>query len=145
VLVEPYITQATGNGTAVVLISANNYSPDMPFPLYYGPAFLDKNPELGRRFMVAYLRGVEQYSKGKTERNLAILENYTRLDKDLLKQTCWLPIAGDGTVIRQPVMDYADWLYENKKISQKLNEDQLFDMSYATYANAAIRNLTQGG
>ena len=95
--------------------------------------------------MVAYLRGVEQYNKGKTERNLAILENYTRLDKDLMKQTCRLPIARDGMVIGQPVMEYADWLYANKKISQKLNEDQLFDMSYATYANAAVRNLTQGG
>jgi NitT/TauT family transport system substrate-binding protein len=145
VLVEPYITQASGDGTAVVLISANDYSPYMPFPLYYGPAFLDKDPSLGRRFMVAYLRGVKQYSEGKTEHNLAILENYTRLDRDLLKQTCWLPIANDGNVIRRPVMEYADWLFANKKISEKLNEDQLFDMSYATYANAAVRNMTQGG
>jgi NitT/TauT family transport system substrate-binding protein len=145
VLVEPYITQASVNGTAVVLISANEYSPDMPYPLYYGAAFLDKDPSLGRRFMAAYLRGVQQYNKGKTEQNIAILENYTRLNRDLLKQTCWVPISNDGIVIRQPVMEYADWLYANKKISQKLNEDQLFDMSYVTYANAAARNMTQGG
>ena len=56
------------------------------YPLYYGPAFLDKDPELGRRFMVAYLQGVKQYNEGKTERNLEILQNYTRLDRDLLKQ-----------------------------------------------------------
>jgi NitT/TauT family transport system substrate-binding protein len=142
VLVEPYITQALDDGTAVVLVSANDYSPYMPFPLYYGPAFLDKDPELGRRFMVAYLMGVKQYNEGKTGHNLAILSNYTHLDRDLLNKTCWLPIADNGTVVRQPVMEYVDWLYENKKINQKLGENQLFDMSYSTYASAIVKNMT---
>lgn len=141
VLVEPYITQATANGTAVVLISANEYAPYMPYPLYYGPAFLDKDPDLGRRFMVAYLRGVRQYNEGKTEHNLAILSNYTHLDKELLKQTCWVPITENGTVRRQPVMEYVDWLYAHKKINQNLPEDQLFDMSYASYANIIVQNI----
>jgi hypothetical protein len=38
-----------------------------------------------------------------------------------------------------------DWLYANKAISQKLDEDQLFDMSYVTYANAVVKNMTHGG
>ena len=46
VLVEPYITQVKNNGSAVVLISAGDYFPYMPYPLYYGPAFLDKDPDL---------------------------------------------------------------------------------------------------
>jgi NitT/TauT family transport system substrate-binding protein len=142
VLVEPYITQALDNGTAVLLVSANEYSPYMPNPLYYGPAFLDKDPELGRRFMVAYLKGVQQYNEGKTEHNLAILSNYTRLDQKLLNKTCWVPITNNGTVKRQPVLEYVDWLHTNKKINQKLGEDQLFDMSYATYASAIVKNMT---
>jgi NitT/TauT family transport system substrate-binding protein len=145
VLVEPFITQARSNGTAVVLLSANEYSPYMPYPLYYGPAFLDKDPSLGRRFMVAYLRGVKQYNEGKTEHNLAILSNYTHLDQELLKQTCWSPIAENGTVRKQPVMEYVDWLYAHKKINQNLTEDQLFDMSYAAYADTLIKNMTQNG
>ena len=106
------------------------------------PRFLDKDPELGRRFMVAYLMGVKQYNEGKTDRNLAILSNYTRLDRELLNKTCWVPITHDGTVISTPVMEYVDWLYANKKINQKLEEDQLFDMSYATYASAVVKNMT---
>ena len=145
VLVEPYITQALNNGTAVVLISANNYSPYAPYPLYYGPAFLDKNPDLGRRFMVAYLQGVKQYNQGKTDRNIEILANYTHLDQDLLKQTCWVPIAYDGLIVKQPVIEYMDWLYANKKITQKLDEDQLFDMSYVNYANGILANTTNRG
>jgi NitT/TauT family transport system substrate-binding protein len=144
-LVEPFITLAISSGAAVVLIPAKEYYPDFPTPLYYGPAFLDKDPELGRRFMVAYLQGVKQYNTGKTERNLEILQNYTHLDRELLKQSCWVAIAEDGFVIRQPVQEFIDWMYANKQISKKVDEDQLFDMSYVTYANAVVRNTTSGG
>jgi NitT/TauT family transport system substrate-binding protein len=143
-IVEPYITQAVNSGAAVVLIPAKEYYPDYPTPLYFGPAFLDKNPDLGRRFMVAYLQGVHQYNEGKTERNLEILQIHTHLDRDLLKQSCWVAINEDGSVIRQPVKEYIDWMYENNKITQKLDEDQLFDMSFVTYANAIVKNTSPG-
>ena len=142
---EPFVTLALNSGSAVILVPAEDFEPENPFPLYYGPAFLDKDPELGRRFMVAYLQGVKQYNEGKTERNLAILGNYTHLDRDLLNQTCWWPIAADGDVPRKPVREYLDWMYANKKISRNLNEDQLFDMSYVTYANGVLRNTTSSG
>ncbi len=142
---EPFLTLALNSGSAVILVPAQNFIPENPFPLYYGPAFLDKDPELGRRFMVAYLQGVRQYNEGKTERNLAILGNYTHLDRDLLNQTCWWLIAADGTVPKKPVREYLDWMYANKKISQNMSEDQLFDMSYVTYANGVLRNTTNTG
>lgn len=139
---EPYLTQAINNGSAVILVPAEDVIPEYPFPLYYGPAILDKDPELGRKFMIAYLKGVKQYNEGKTERNLEIIGNYTHLDRDLLNQTCWFPIAGDGYLPRQPVREYMDWMYANKKIIQNLSDDQLFDMSYADYANGVLRNTT---
>jgi len=142
---EPFVTLALNSGSAVILVPADEFEPGNPFPLYYGPAFLNKDPELGRRFMVAYLQGVKQYNEGKTERNLAILGNYTHLDRDLLNQTCWFPIAEDGNVPRQPVREYMDWMYINKKITRNLDDDQLFDMSYVTYANGVLANTTPGG
>jgi NitT/TauT family transport system substrate-binding protein len=144
-LAEPYITQALNSNSAVVLIPANVYSPDWPTPLYYGPAFLDKDPELGKRFMVAYLQGVKQYNEGKTERNLAILGNYTKLDRELLNKSCWMPIAQDGNLPRQPVREYMDWMYANQKITQNPGDDLLFDMSFVNYANTVLRNTTTGG
>ncbi|MFA5267308.1 MAG: ABC transporter substrate-binding protein [Methanoregula sp.] len=139
---EPFLSQAKNSGTAVVLVPAQDFIPEYPFPLYYGPAILDKDPELGRRFMVAYLRGVRQYNEGKTERNLKIIGNYTHLDRDLLNQTCWFAIAADGYVPRQPVREYMDWMYANNKIMRNLDDDQLFDMSYASYANGILQNST---
>lgn len=145
VLTEPYVTQARNSGSAVVLVPAQDYLPGWPMPLYYGPAILDKDPELGRRFMVAFLQGVKQYNEGKTERNLAIIGNYTHLDRDLLNESCWWSIAADGSPSRQPVRDYADWMYANKMITRNLDDDQLFDMSYITYANGVLYKTTSSG
>jgi NitT/TauT family transport system substrate-binding protein len=142
---EPYITLALKSGSAVVLLPGQVFHPDYPSPLYYGPAFLDTNPDLGRRFMVAYLQGVKQYNEGKTERNLEILQKYTQLDRDLLNQSCWPQIAKDGLVPEKPVNEYMEWMYTTKRITQKLGTDELFDMSYVTYAQAVLQNMTKGG
>lgn len=144
-LTEPYLSQALNDRVAVFLIPTQVYSPDYPTPLYYGPAFLDKDPELGRRFMVAYLEGVRQYNLGKTERNIEILSNYTHLDRDLLQKSCWLPIDSNGDLPRKPVRDYMDWMYKNKKITQTLDDEKIFDMSYVNYANGVLANTTTNG
>lgn len=143
ILSEPYITQATNSGSAVMLIPTPVYSPDWPAPLYYGPAILDRDPELGRRFMVAYLMGVKQYNQGKTERNLEILQNYTRIDRDLLMKSCWMPVSDNGDLPVKPVREYLDWMYTNKKISQNLDDDQVFDTSYVIYAKGVLQNMSQ--
>jgi NitT/TauT family transport system substrate-binding protein len=137
---EPYVTQAADSGSAVVLVPGQDFIPGWPIPLYYGPAFLDKDPELGRKFMVAYLQGVKQYNEGKTGRNLEIMANYTHMDRDLLNRTCWYTIAGDGNLPEKPVREYVDWMYTNKKIAQNLNDDQLFDARFITYANGVLQN-----
>lgn len=145
VLAEPYATESLKSGSAVILLPAETYIPDYPFPLYFGPSLLDKNPELGRKFMVAYLQGVKQYNNGKTERNLQILGNYTRLDRDLLKESCWMPVALNGTTPRKPVMDYMDWLYAQGTIPRKLDETEVFNMSYVNYANGILGNSSSTG
>jgi NitT/TauT family transport system substrate-binding protein len=142
---EPYVTQALNSGSAVVLSPAQEFVPGYSIPLFYGPAFLDKDPDLGRRFMVAYLQGVKQYNKGKTEQNLAIMGNYTSLDRELLNQSCWYPVREDGYVSRQPNRETMNWMYANKAITRIPDDDQLYDMSYVDYANGVLLNTTSSG
>jgi hypothetical protein len=73
------------------------------------------------------------------------MHNYTLLDREILNQSCWYTIAPDGYLPKKPVHDYMDWMYANKKIAQKLTDDQIFDMSYVDYANGVLRNTTTGG
>lgn len=141
-LTEPYLTHALDSRAAVMFIPTEVSVPDYPTPLFYGPVFLDRDPDLGRRFMVAYLEGVRQYNLGKTERNIEILANNTGLDRDLLRRTCWLPIARDGDLPREPVRDFMEWMSENKQITQIPGDDQLYDMSYVQYANGVLGNST---
>lgn len=145
ILSEPYITEALESNSAVMLLPTEVYTPDLPHPLYYGPAFLDKDPELGRRFMVAYLEGARQYNLGKTERNIGILSNYTHIDRNLLQRTCWMPVAADGYLPRQPFRDQIDWLYADKQISIRPDDDQIFDTSYIDYANGVLANTSNAG
>lgn len=139
---EPFVTQLLDGRAAVMLVPTEESTPDFPTPLYYGPAFLDRDPELGRRFMVAYLEGVRQYNLGKTERNIGILANYTGLSRDLLQRSCWVPIAPDGDLPERPVREYVDWMYEKKMVSENPGDDRLFDMSYVSYANGILQNAS---
>jgi NitT/TauT family transport system substrate-binding protein len=141
-LTEPYLSQVLDDKTAVMFIPTSVCTPDYATPLFYGPAILDKDPELGRRFMVAYLQGVRQYNLGKTERNVEILSNYTNLDHDLLQRSCWLPIDPSGDLPRKPVRDYMDWMYANNQTTQNLDDNHVFDMSYVAYANGVLQNTT---
>jgi NitT/TauT family transport system substrate-binding protein len=143
VLTEPFVTKAMDSKVAVMLLPTEVYTPDFPHPLLYGSAFLDKDPELGRRFMVAYLEGARQYNLGKTERNLEILSNYTHIDRDLLQRTCWMPVAMDGYQPRQPFRDQIDWEYANKKIARIPDDDQIFDTSFIDYANGVLANTSE--
>lgn len=144
-LMEPAITEAVRNNKSVIFLPGNAFTPNLTNPLFYGTAFTDTNPELGRRFMIAYLQGVRQYNLGKTERNLEILSKYTQLDRDVLEQTCWVEVAKTGEVPPQPVQEYMDWMYKNKKIMHPVDVDQLMDMSYVRYANGILQNSTNPG
>ena len=141
-MTEPYITQLEGDRVAVMLFPTEFSTPGYPTPLFYGPAFLDRDPELGRKFMVAYLEGARQYNQGKTERNIAILANYTHLDKDLLKRSCWLPVDPAGDLPAGPVHDYFTWTAANQKDIRVPADDQAFNRSFVEYANGVLANTT---
>jgi NitT/TauT family transport system substrate-binding protein len=141
-LMEPFLTQAVKNNKAVVFLNGYAFTPYSSNPLIYGTAFTDRDPELGRRFMVAYLQGVRQYNQGKTERNLQILSKYTQLERDVLNETCWVDIAGNGEFPVQPLGEYVDWMYTTGQITRSVEVSELIDMSYVQYANSVLANTT---
>ena len=86
---EPWVTHILQAGHAVCWMPGQQAIPDFQFGfVVYGPTLLEENPDVGRRFMVAYFQGVRQYNQGKTKRNLEILAKHTGLDQQLLKQAC---------------------------------------------------------
>jgi NitT/TauT family transport system substrate-binding protein len=136
---EPLITKLSDAGIAVKLAGQEETLPGFQLAyLIYGPNFLEKDGELGRQFMVAYLKGVRQYNEGKTERNIEIIQKYTQLDKDLIERACWPSINSNGRLNTQSLLDVQDWDFENGYVDEKVTEDQLFDESFIEYANEVL-------
>jgi NitT/TauT family transport system substrate-binding protein len=62
VTTEPSLTQALEQGIAVRLPGEDAYPNQQVAVLLYGGEFIKKQPDVARRFMVAYLKGVRDYN-----------------------------------------------------------------------------------
>ena len=135
---EPWVTRAFNAG-AVDWKSLNQYMADFPLSLiFFGPNMLDKNPEAGKRFMAAYLKGVRQYNLGKTDRNVEIIAKSTQLKPEEIKSVCWQTIKSDGTINLQKVMDFQNWAVSKGYLQNALTQEQLWDPQFIEYANKEL-------
>jgi len=138
-LTEPDLSRALKSGKAVLWKPVHEILPGAQMAvLTYGPTLLEKNREAGRRFMIAYLRGVRQYGRGKTPRNLEILARATGLDRDLLAENCWQPIRGDGQVNTAALVAFQRWALGKGALDSVLPPERFWDPSFVDAANEAL-------
>jgi NitT/TauT family transport system substrate-binding protein len=141
---EPWVTRISEAGDAVLWMPGTQVVPGFQLGfILYGPALLEDNPDAGRRFMIAYLKALRQYNQGKTERNLAILAEYTELDVELLKRACWPSFRADGQIDVQSVLDFQAWAVEKGYVEKPLTEEEFWDSSYVDYANGVLDASSQ--
>ncbi|MHA2216756.1 MAG: ABC transporter substrate-binding protein [Candidatus Hodarchaeales archaeon] len=139
VLNEPYVTRATDFGLAEKLVGVGEVLPDFQLlHIMYGQNLLEKDPELGKRFMVANLKSVRQYNEGKTDRNIKIIQEYTDLERDIIERSCWPHFYSDGHLNVESVLKIQEWGHDNGYVDELLTEDQLFDLSFIEYANEIL-------
>lgn len=136
---EPWVTRIKDTGAAQVWMPAAEVLPDFHFAyVVFGPTILEGSPDAGRRFMVAYLRAVQQYSEGKTERNLEILNKHTGLDRELLLRACWPAIRTDGWINPDSVLEFQAWAIEEGFLDNSVTEEQFWDPTFVEYANQVL-------
>ena len=136
---EPWVTVFTQTGHGVIWMPAQQIIPGFPTaPLIFGPSIADKNRDAGRRFMVAYLKGVRQYNLGKTERNLEIIAKYTGLDRELLKKLCWPPVQDTGMINVESMMDFQKWATKRGFLDKVVPPNQFWDPSFIEHANKIL-------
>jgi NitT/TauT family transport system substrate-binding protein len=122
-------------GSGVVWRSAQAVVRDLPvLILMYGPNLLTKDPETGRRFMVAYLQGVRQYNAGRTDRNLEVLQRRLGLDREMLLGTCWPQIRDDGQVHVQALLDLQAWSQGKGLIDRPLAAEEFWEPRFVRLA-----------
>jgi NitT/TauT family transport system substrate-binding protein len=136
---EPWVTRLLDTGKMVVYTSYQAVVPNMQSGfLNYGKRLAKDNPEIGNRFMIAYLKAVRQFNQGKTDRNVAIMAQYTKLAPDLLRRVCWPTMRGDGQVDLTTLMDYQNWAVGKGQLAKAAAEDLIWDPQFINNANKVL-------
>lgn len=132
---EPWTTRLRDAGHVTLEPSSNALLPNSQSAIMlFGPKMLGDNADVGKRFMVAYLKAVRKYNEGKTPENVAILAKYTKLDPDLVKRMCWSQMRNDGEVNVASLRDFQNWAVERKLLDRALTEQELFDPVFVRHA-----------
>jgi len=136
---EPWISRIEREGHATVWRPARDIKPDFDFGyLLFGPNLLSKNPDAGRRFMVAYLKGVRRFNEGKTRRNIEILAKYTGLEPKLVESACWTPFREDGRIDVNSVLEFQRWALANALVDKPMTAEEFWDPRFVEYANDVL-------
>lgn len=107
---EPTLSSMLSKGLMKVVVPMEEIAPGHQFGLLaFGKRLLVDDPDLGVRFMRAYLKGVRRYSEGKTDRNVAIVSKYTHFPPDVVKRACWQPVSRDGHVDTDKMQPFLEW------------------------------------
>ena len=132
---DPWIARMLSTGLVDFWYNAEDVLPELQLGvIVFGPSLLEDNREAGERFIAAYLKGVEQYNLGKTERNLEIMAEYSGQDKETLIQSCWPPIRTSGWVDFAGVDGFQDFALEMGFLDERITEAQFWDPSFIEVA-----------
>ncbi len=136
---EPWITRAQAAGAGDIWMPLSRVIPDYPSGVFeFGPTILNDNPDAGVRFMVAYLKALQEYDRGKTEDNLAIIAKYTKLTPQEVKNVCWDSYRADGKIDPQILTDFAQWTVEKGYVDTPLSIDKIWDPQFVDQANKLV-------
>jgi len=140
VLIEPLVTQAVEQGIGVIWKRVDEIYPSQQYGgLMYGPGII-KRPEVARRFMVAYLKGVRFYNdalSGKASRDelVDILARHTSVkNRELYKKMAFPGLNPNGT-LNTAGMEYdVKWWVSAGRMKEAVDVASIVDMSYANFA-----------
>ena len=136
---EPFITQLEQLRGGVRLMGIGEASPgESGSYLTFGPRLLAQDREVGRRFMVAYLQGVQQFRLGPTDRNVKILTEYLKVDAEAVRQAGWVDMYPDAHVNVHSIQRFQDWLYEIGNVQVRRPASMLVDTSFTEHAATAL-------
>lgn len=139
---DPWTIRIVNAGYGEVWNPWEELMPNFQFSInMYGPNLLVKNPEIGQKYMIAYLKGVRQYNEGKTPRNIEIIAAETQMDPKEVEQSCWMSMRDDGMIdlATSGMSGFQDWALAKGLLVDKVPPEELLDLSFVTAANEALK------
>ncbi len=140
-LQEPFITQAKTSGAGDVWMSVDDVAPNTQnVVVAFGPTILKDNPDAGKRFMVAYLKGVRDFAQGMDDETLTLMADKLELDRGLVSQMCAPYIPTDGAINAQSIIDFGNWAVSRKLVDAPVTADMFWDSRFVDYANQVLKD-----
>ena len=139
---EPLLTTMILRGLATPLIDAGQIVPDeYPQVLYASEAFIQENPEAGRRFVTAHLRGQRDYYRAfvqnEADRSEIIqwMIKYTPVkDAAMYDKMRFHGVEPNGYLDPRPIDRYQDFCIEKGILPQRVDVNKLIDTQFIEYA-----------
>jgi len=139
---EPFPTLAEGNGAAVKFLTTDQIAPySQPGVLFYSREFAERQADVGRRFMVAYLKGVRDYNRALERRDAefdAVIEVLTRRtslkNPAVYRQMVPFSIDPDGTLFRDSIMDMQAYFRQTGEVQEEVPWERIVDTRFIEYA-----------
>lgn len=136
---EPNLSNGIAKGMYEIIAPAESVSPGQQHGVVlFGKRLLYDQPELGRRVMRAYLRGVRRYNEGKTKRNVAIIARETKMPVEIIERSCWLPIASDGHIEMKSMNALLDWSMAQGYLDARMPIEKWWDPRFIDAANQSL-------
>jgi NitT/TauT family transport system substrate-binding protein len=145
--IEPFLTRIVDTGAGVVYQRTDELIPGYQVAeVFYSGQFMRAQPEIARRFMVAYLRGVRYYNDGfdggdaaKRQETVAILTRNTTVKDPALYDRMVMPgLAADGRLNVASLAEDQDYFLAAGLQQQRIDINTLVDHSFADAAAQAL-------
>jgi NitT/TauT family transport system substrate-binding protein len=134
---EPYISSFAPTGH-ILYAAANDIAPGLQTrSIIFGPTLLRERPDDGRRFLIAYLKGLRRFHEGKTERNLDILDR-GKYGRDVLQRACWPSTPEDGHVEIASLVEFQEWAQRRGLLDRVARPDEMWEPRFLEEASAAL-------
>jgi NitT/TauT family transport system substrate-binding protein len=139
-VIEPLATLAIQKKAGVLWQRMDNIYPNQQAAsLMYGPS-MTKRPDLGRRFMVAYLKGLRFYNdaltgKASKDELVSILVKNTPVkDRKLYDQMVFPGLNPDGALNFESMKNDMEWFVSAGRMKEPVQVDRIVDNSYIEHA-----------
>jgi len=136
---EPFLGLLVGSGEGVIWRETAELVPGYQISaMSYGASLLDERPDVGERFAAAVLDAIRQFRRGKTARNLALVEGFTGLTAEQVAAACWPSGPEDGRFDIAMLHGFQDWAVSRGLMDRVLSEDEIVDPRFMESANASM-------
>ena len=137
-LSEPYLGRYTNDGGEIWLTMWELF-PDHQYSTFaFGPRLLDQDRDLGRRVATALLQGVRAQNRGKTDRNIEILQEALGWERELLEEACWAPMRDDGRINTESIEEFQEWALARGDLDEIVPPFVYLDSTFAEHARRVL-------